>query len=516
MIYSEKEFKDLKAKYEKELKKLEKENELTKKENKLLREQNKQKDEVIHDLDQYNYRGQCETLKLENEELKKKLKIYEEKFDLARISLGKDSSNSCKPSSTNGYKKVIQNNRVKSGKKPGREKCHKKSSPEISKNPDEVIRVSKVATCKCGCATEEKEDVTRELVSLKVIVYRTHYVGKKTVCPCCAKEYMPKFPEQIKHVVNYDEKIKSMTVYLNTYCNVPNQKSSYFIDFISGGKIKLAPATILNTVKQFHKKSEPVLKQMKKAILKEPVINEDETPISVNGKIMSTIGVFTNKITYMDAFENRKLESFVEMGILDRYIGTVCHDHNKIHESFVQSEDAECNFHILRYCKAEYEIHKWESIKDFMNYMLTLRDRVDTYKLEGKTCFTNEEYGLAKKEYLEKLDNWDKEHSEKASKNVSQYYNGEKCLKTRLREYVDDHLRFLTDFKIDFTNNLAERGLRAIKTKLKIAGTFRSLKSAKWYCGAMNIIDTCKKNKMNIGNTIENIFMGKKKIFNFA
>ena len=60
MIYSEKQYKLL----ETELKKLKKENELTKKENKLLKVQNKQKDEVIHDLDKNNYRGQCETLKI--------------------------------------------------------------------------------------------------------------------------------------------------------------------------------------------------------------------------------------------------------------------------------------------------------------------------------------------------------------------------------------------------------------------------------------------------------------------
>lgn len=87
---------------------------------------------------------------------------------------------------------------------------------------------------------------------------------------------------------------------------------------------------------------------MKSAILKESVINEDKTQISVNAKIMSTIGVFTDKFSYIDAFENRKIESFIDMGILDRYIGTVCHDHNKIHESFIQSKDAECNFHILK------------------------------------------------------------------------------------------------------------------------------------------------------------------------
>lgn len=512
MIYSEKQYKILEA----EIQKLKKENELAKKENKLLKKQNKQKDEIIHDLDKYNYRGQCETLKLENEELKKKLKTYEEKFDLARISLEKDSSNSCKPSSTNGYKKVIQNNREKSGRKPGREKGHKKSSPAVSENPDEIIRVSKVATCKCGCKTVEKEDITRELISMKVITYKTHYVGKKTMCPCCKREYMPKFPANVKQTVNYDEKVKSMVVYLNAHCNVPNKKSADFVEFLSNKEIKLAPSTVLNSVGQFYKKSQPILKQMKNAILKEPVINEDETPISVNGKIMSTIGVFTDKISYIDAFENRKLESFIEMGILDRYIGTVCHDHNKIHESFIQSKDAECNFHILRYCKAEYEIHKWESIKEFMDYLLELRDKVDTYKLEGRTCFSKEEYKFARAEYLKKLEKWDKEHLEKADKEKPQYYDGERCLKKRLREYVDDHLRFLTDFRINFTNNLAERGLRPIKKKLKMAGTFRCLKSAKWYCCAMNIIDTCIKNGLDVGKTIESIFRGEKKIFNFA
>lgn len=368
MIYSEKQYKVL----EEKLKKLRKENELKIKEVRILKVENKHKDEVIHDLDKFDYRGQCETLKLENEELKKKVKILEEKLDLARISLEKDSSNSCKPSSTNGYKKVIQNNREKSGRKPGREIGHKRSSPTVSSNPNEIIQVSKeVATCKCGCKTVEKEEVTRELVSMKVITYITHYVGKKTMCPCCKKEYMPKFPNNVKQTVNYDEKIKSIAVYLNAHCNVPNQKSSDFVGFLSNGKIKLEPATVLNTVGQFNKKSQPILKQMKRAILKEPVINEDETPISVNGKMMSTIGVFTDKISYIDAFKNRKLESFIEMGILDRYIGTVCHYHNKIHGSFMQSKDAECNFHILRYCKAEYEIHKWESIKEFMKFRYT-------------------------------------------------------------------------------------------------------------------------------------------------
>lgn len=512
MIYSEKQYKELEEKYIK----LKKENEIKEKENKLLKQQNKQKDEVIKDLDKYNYRGQCESLKLENEELKKKLSIYEGKFELARISLKRNSSNSCKPSSTNGFKKVIQNNRVKSGRNPGREKGHKRSAPQVSTSPDEIIHVSKVGTCSCGCHTIEKEEVKRDLISLEIIVHTTQYVGKKTICPCCNKEYQPKFPKTVSSIINYDEGIKALVTYLNSYCNLPNQKTIELLGLLSDSKIKMCTGTVGNTMKQFNKKSKVTLNRIKKEILKQPVINEDETPISVNGKIMSAIGVFTKEFSLIEAYKNRKLESFEEMGILDRYIGTVCHDHNTIHQLFPQSKQAECNFHILRYCKAEYEIHKRESIKNFMNFLLELRDKVEIDRNKGKTSFTEEEYSKVKEKYLELLEIWRLEFKKDYTKENSKYYDSERCLITRLKDFVDDHLRFTTDFRIDFTNNLAERGLRKIKTKLKIAGGFRNLNFGKYYCSAISIIDTCKKQNQNIYETIKNIFMGKKKIFNFV
>ena len=322
---------------------------------------------------------------------------------------------------------------------------------------------------------------------------------------------MPKFPKEVKNVINYGERIKSLMVFLNAYCNVPNRKVKEFLSFLSDEKIKIGQATVLNTVKQFRNKSEDI----KGEIINEPVINEDETPIDVNGKQNSAIGIFTKELTLIEAFANRKLESFEEMGILDRYIGTVCHDHNNIHKSFPQSQQAECNFHILRYCKGEYEVHKRESIKNIMNYLLELNEIVERERREGKRRVTEEEYEKYKKRFLELLDEWDKEFSANANKKSTEYYKSERNLKARMREYVDDHLRFLRDFRIDFTNNLAERGLRKIKGKLKVMGTFRSLESAKCYCGAISIIDTIIKQNMNIGKTIEKIFKGIKKIFAF-
>ena len=67
VIYSEKQYKLLLE----QNRKLKKENELKEKEIDILKTKNKYKDEVIHDLDRNDYRGQCGTLKLENKELKK-------------------------------------------------------------------------------------------------------------------------------------------------------------------------------------------------------------------------------------------------------------------------------------------------------------------------------------------------------------------------------------------------------------------------------------------------------------
>src|SRR5271157_4508456 len=48
----------------------------------------------------------------------------------------------------------------------------------------------------------------------------------------------------------------------------------------------------------------------------------------------------------------------------------------------------------------------------------------------------------------------------------------------RLHEFKDDVLRFLVDFSVPFTNNLAEQALRMMKVKMKISGAFRTFEAA--------------------------------------
>ena len=41
------------------------------------------------------------------------------------------------------FKKVVQNNRIKSVRKPGKEKRHRRLAPLVSATPDRIVHVSK-------------------------------------------------------------------------------------------------------------------------------------------------------------------------------------------------------------------------------------------------------------------------------------------------------------------------------------------------------------------------------------
>jgi transposase len=72
----------------------------------------------------------------------------------------------------------------------------------------------------------------------------------------------------------------------------------------------------------------------------------------------------------------------------------------------------------------------------------------------------------------------------------------------RLHKFKDDVLRFIADFAVPFTNNLAEQALRMMKVKMKISGAFRTFAAATHFAALRSLIATARKRGWNILHTI--------------
>jgi len=66
-------------------------------------------------------------------------------------------------------------------------------------------------------------------------------------------------------------------------------------------------------------------------------------------------------------------------------------------------------------------------------------------------------------------------------------------------------LRFFTDFRVPFSNNI-ERSFRMSKFKMKTACSFRSADGWSNFCSIFSIIDTVKKNGGNSFGALAQLF----------
>ena len=174
----------------------------------------------------------------------------------------------------------------------------------------------------------------------------------------------------------------------------------------------------------------------------------------------------------------------------------VVHDHYKVNynDEYVYV-NVECCIHLerdLEKVKLNIPESTWsKELKDlFSNYNHKrneyLKNNIDKFSFEE----TNE--------FMIKFDELillGIEENKKHGK--SHYYKDEKSLLKRLTEYRDNYTYWLYDFSIPYTNNEAERGLRGVKTKMKVSGQFQNIENARYYAYIKSYIETCHKNGIN-------------------
>ena len=94
------------------------------------------------------HKKEIDALKAENQQLKKEIVSLKQENAKLKEIINKNSGNSSKPPSSDGFKK-IHNSREKTGKRPGGQLGHKGSIPILFKSPTRTVEI-KAEKCKCG------------------------------------------------------------------------------------------------------------------------------------------------------------------------------------------------------------------------------------------------------------------------------------------------------------------------------------------------------------------------------
>lgn len=61
---------------------------------------------------------------------------------------------------------------------------------------------------------------------------------------------------------------------------------------------------------------------------------------------------------------------------------------------------------------------------------------------------------------------------------------------------------WIEDFELPTSDNLSERALRGVKTKMKVSGQFQNIGSARNYADIKTYIETCYRNGKNVTDAL--------------
>ncbi len=467
--------------------------------------------------------AQIQTLLEQNDSLLKEIetlnKIVEKLNETIRElneKLNKNSKNSSKPPSTDGYSKPSPKSlRTPSGKKPGGQDGHDGSYLSIVSKPDEVIQhmPSKCENCphREECQSHAYVTETRNVVDINVSANVTAHEVLAIDCPYAHEVLEGSFPENVKAPVQYGNNLSALVVALNTVGALSVNRTNEILSGVFN--IPIATGTIVSMVNRCADAVTDTVTEIADKLMEAYVTHCDETGTRVDKKTRWVHVMSSDLLTYLFLHDKRGKTAINEEGLLTRYNGIAVHDCWSSYWSCDGNfTHAVCCAHILRELNGVIENHpEQEWAQRFIDLLLSMKKVVDKAKANGKESLSPYHLNKFSKLYEEIIQ---KAYEENSLPESSQRKRGRKkkgkvrSLIERLDNLREDICRFSTDFAVPFDNNQAERDIRMVKTKTKVSGCFRSINGAKSYLKIMSYIGTAKKHGMNAYAAIREAISG--------
>lgn len=429
----------------------------------------------------------------------------QEQCSALKGQLAQNSRNSGKPPSSDGYQKPApKTERQKSGKKSGGQPGHKGYTLKPVEKPDHTI-LHKLTLCPCGCGADlsrrpvirlEKRQVF-DLPPQKLDV--TEHVVEVKLCPTSGNEMQASWPEGVNAPVQYGVRFLAWLAYLSIQQLLPVERIGQMCTDLFGQGV--SDATVQTAVHTVDRSLQPFKGALVEHLRQSPVSHADESGVRVNNKLHWLHVICTKLVTWYGVHAKRGQEAIAAFGILPSYPGVLIHDCWAPYLD-LRCNHGLCNGHLLRELTFVYEqLH--QSWAGALHHLLLDMKQVVTEHKDRNTVPTQAELSLWRRRYRAlvrkgRLANPPSAAPTGPKKRGRKKQTKPQNLLDRLQKFEPWVLAFLHDFRIPFTNNLAEQDIRMIKVKQKISGSFRTMKGAECFLAIRSYISTVRKNSLQI------------------
>ncbi len=424
----------------------------------------------------------------------------------------KDSHKSRLPPSSDRFVRPPKSLRKKSGKKPDGQKGHRGHHLQQMEIPDQVL-MHRVERCE-HCQHDLREQPAD--LPAKRLWVTEHRVEEKQ-CPVCFHLTRAAFPAEVRAPGKSGTGIQALAVSLVEGQCVPYARASQVLQDLLG--VQLQASSIASYVKTCHQQLAEVETQLKAALVKARVLNQDETGLRV-GKGGWWVHVSsTDRLTHYAAHRSRGRKALNAIGIAPQFGGKSRHDGLVSYQGYSFTQDL-CNVHHLRELTFVEEELKQVWARKMKDLLLDRKAEVERAKAEGKQevdvlvlahllrCYDE----LLQEGYLA---NPALPFPEKRTRGRPKQSPARNLL-DRLSQGKWAVLRFLHDFAVPFDNNLAERDLRMIKVQQKVSGGFRTEGGAAMFCRIRSYLSTLHKQGMKLLSALHHTLSGHPVLSAFA
>jgi transposase len=430
--------------------------------------------------------------------------------------LGKDSSNSSKPPSSDGLGKPARAQRRaadqaagrrKPGKQPGAPGAHLAQVAE----PDQVVEHVPRRCGGCGqgldgavmVGVEARQVFDLPPLRLSVVEHQ----AQRRRC-ACGQVTAASFPAEARAAACYGPGVRALVCYLLVYQHLPVDRAAQLCSDVLGASV--ATGTLAGVVSEAASGLGGFVQVVREQLAVGAVAHFDETGARVAGRLHWVHSASTSLLSLFTVHARRGKVAMDAAGVLPSLGGVAVHDGWSPYWRYEDLTHALCGAHLLRELEGITDEPGQGWAAGMAELLVDVKLAGDRARAAGMRQVDHDVRVRLRVRYQRLLADGQRANPPPARGRRRGRVRRSPAanLLARLDAHRDEVLRSLKDTRVPFDNNQSERDLRMVKLQQKISGCWRTLPGAEAFLTVRSYIATARKQGRNPLDALRRLFDG--------